>query len=61
MMNEKLKRCPFCGGEARIFYPDSTFTRIGCRKCQTVSDSYVTQQEAIAAWNRRIYVESKND
>ena len=53
-MTDELKPCPFCGGEARIFYPDCTFARVGCRQCRTVSNGYATQQEAIDAWNRRV-------
>ncbi|MBR1436961.1 MAG: Lar family restriction alleviation protein [Synergistaceae bacterium] len=52
-MTEQLRPCPFCGGEARIFYPDCTFPSVGCRKCGTVSSRYVYMQEAIDAWNRR--------
>ena len=64
-MNEELKKCPFCGGEAIIHtveanthvfakqmtdYGGGTF--IECRKC-TCALSGETEEEAIEAWNRR--------
>ncbi len=50
----KLKPCPFCGGEAKIF-------RVGrhslfcayCVDCDTSGGHYFTEEDAIAAWNQR--------
>lgn len=64
-MNEKLKPCPFCGGEAHIakhsFYEkttrsfsDKTFGVI-CEECYTSGwQFYKTQESAIEAWNRSV-------
>ncbi len=30
-MNEKLRECPFCGGEVEIFVPEKGFFRICCK------------------------------
>ena len=52
---EKLKPCPFCGGEA--VYPEGLTVGgywITCSKCGIEQGhGYMTQEEAIAAWNRR--------
>lgn len=66
-MSEKLKLCPFCGGEAVKRYgptgPVSRAARVGCPACKinfpvwskTDSDTLDPEAltEAIAAWNRR--------
>ena len=64
-MNEKLRPCPFCGGEAymievephthkiAIWVPDSVGECfIECTNC-TCAMSANTKEEAVAAWNRR--------
>lgn len=53
----KLKRCPFCGGEAIRgiachVHEDYAF-RVECRECKIVTPFYDTEAEAIEAWNRR--------
>lgn len=64
-MTDKLKPCPFCGGEAYIdehsFYNDKTkgFTDhsygVLCSKCfAQSSQSYETKKEAKQMWNRRV-------
>ena len=54
-MSEKLKPCPFCGGEAEL--EDNLvgfkFT-VQCKECFSMTDGYFTSEEAIAAWNRRV-------
>lgn len=55
---EKLKPCPFCGGEAKVFgnYDDSDY-HVNCTNdecgCYWVN-YYKTKEEAVEAWNRRI-------
>lgn len=54
MMSNKLKPCPFCGGEAII----DSFVGVGwiviCNKCDASIGYKETEQEAIDAWNRRV-------
>jgi len=56
----KIEKCPFCGGKARWRYR-KPIGWVMCKKCgassATLSDKYEEadcQQEAIAAWNRRV-------
>ena len=56
-MSEKLKQCPFCGGEARIrevSIGDSYdgFT-VECGNCAVDIGNINTEEEAIKLWNRR--------
>lgn len=59
---EKLKPCPFCGGEAtvysvNIFRPE---IQVICEKCRSRTLTYKggdfddTKYLAIQAWNRRV-------
>ena len=69
-MMVKLRKCPFCGGEAKIEIRFESFPMDGCckdwlircTKCscsiRLAADSYYgrkfnSEEEAIAAWNRR--------
>ena len=59
----ELKKCPFCGGEARIKSRYIGYGSVGlgardwytveCNECRAKSDEYGAELEAIAAWNRR--------
>ena len=44
---DKLKKCPFCGGEAEIFW-------VICKECTAETKDFDTKEEAIEAWNRRV-------
>ena len=54
----KLKRCPFCGGEAFFITDDGgdsgkeTYS-VSCSECGCDIGWYDTKKEASAAWNRR--------
>lgn len=55
---EKLKPCPFCGGEARIithrFYELSNTYGVTCKKCGSETmQFYCAEEDAVNAWNRR--------
>ena len=58
-MTDRLKPCPFCGGEAR--YIDATtaipYDReiyfVECKECRSNSDMYYSLENAIKAWNTR--------
>lgn len=49
---DKLKPCPFCGGEAEIEDMKGEYSVI-CNTCFGASDICETKEETIAAWNRR--------
>lgn len=53
-MSDKLKPCPFCGGEAIVSGCDDTLWSVICKKCAASIDYNDTKQEAIIAWNRRV-------
>lgn len=49
-----LKPCPFCGGEAKIFKMASDQLKmVVCSDCMAQSGLFLTDNEAIEAWNRR--------
>lgn len=53
-MNDELKPCPFCGGEAIIDGCDDTLWIVVCKECNASIGYKETKEEAIEAWNRRI-------
>lgn len=65
IMTERIKRCPFCGGEAiiNVIPPHKHFlcnlpdyhggAFIECTNC-TCAISADTEEQAIEAWNRRV-------
>lgn len=50
-MSEKLKPCPFCGGEANIIYRDLTYTIVVCCDCLAKTCHWGRAEEL---WNRPI-------
>ena len=53
-MDEKLKPCPLCGGEAdlkRGLYVIDNY--VMCKACKTKTTLYNTKDEAIKRWNTR--------
>ena len=59
-MSEKLKPCPFCGGEAALqygrFYGNEFYKDYFCfcDECEASTTYFPTVAEAIEAWNRRV-------
>lgn len=56
---DKLKPCPFCGGEAVVSGHHNRFTEwylCSCQKCHISQTGieYTFRHEAIEAWNRRV-------
>lgn len=58
-MSEKLKPCPFCGGNAELYSwtADNTehyrYYRVGCKKCYAGTLTYCNMDIAIISWNKR--------
>lgn len=68
----RLKPCPFCGGEARIFVPGDGGICVKCTKCQcqtpyrddirpTNINYGFSLEEVIDIWNKRQNEERKDD
>ena len=51
-MTENLKRCPFCGGEAKCieFYG---LYHVICCNCYVAGKDCSTRESAVSAWNSR--------
>jgi len=58
-MKDKLKACPFCGGEAKIHFENgfefrSIFYYVSCEKCGCRTDANTESEElAIKTWGAR--------
>ena len=52
-MSEKLKPCPFCGGEAEILQTSGHMFCPLCSDCDTSGGHYFTEEDAARAWNDR--------
>ena len=53
-MSEKLKPCPFYGGEARtIGYPQGNEVFVECRSCGIMTGAKLSREQVILEWNRR--------
>jgi Lar family restriction alleviation protein len=58
MMDDKLKPCPFCGGEAELrkfYHRFVEWWFVSCSKCNIsqIGRKNISSFEAIEAWNRR--------
>ena len=61
MSEEKLKPCPFCGGEAELEI-NGLYWDVNCKRCLANVGAYkcYNKKQAIEAWNRR-YKEQDDD
>ena len=53
MTEQKLKPCPFCGGEASIYVAHDDGYYVCCDECGCGLPVYNTEEDAIREWNRR--------
>ena len=53
MTEQKLKPCPFCGGEASIYVAHDDGYYVCCDECGCCLPVYNMEQDAIREWNRR--------
>jgi len=60
----KLKPCPFCGSEAKIYHEDIgegyskeniRWNTVTCSSCYSEGKSDLSQNNSITNWNRRVY------
>lgn len=57
-MSERLKNCPFCGSKAELLIVPGEMTKwvVRCTKCCTNNGTFLSDHDAIEAWNRRVPV-----
>lgn len=53
-MSDKLKPCPFCGGEAFFHKIVEYGVKVVCKNCWNESKFYHDEIDAIIAWNSRV-------
>lgn len=51
--NIPLKKCPFCGGEAKFVKTDIA-EYVQCTRCKAKTGAISSFEEAAKAWNRRV-------
>lgn len=57
-MNQEIKKCPCCGGKAKLessAYSGTVY--IHCLKCGLSTKMFIFVREAVDIWNRRVHVE----
>ena len=60
----ELKRCPFCGGEAKmeVLHKMANTHGVFCMTCKAQSwQFFCTEDDAAAAWNQRVTDEMEDD
>lgn len=60
MKNNKLKPCPFCGGEAELYQSYCGYYQIECHQCSARSCTAVEKESVISNWNMRSTTEIKS-
>lgn len=66
MINNPLKKCPFCGKEALIYFPDAYRYYPGCNTSIWCPGNWRkhphdSKEHAILEWNRRNGKEEKDE
>ena len=60
LMSDKLKPCPFCGGQGGLVFEDVDYVgheyAVQCNKCGIITEYYENPIIAIEHWNRRAEV-----
>lgn len=55
---DELKKCPFCGGIAKVINYDADDNKdvfsVECAECGVIIEYFDTEKEAIKKWNHRI-------
>ena len=59
-MYNKLKPCPFCGGEAELYQSYCGYYQIECHQCSARSCTAVEKESVISNWNMRSTTERKS-
>ena len=54
---EQLKKCPFCGGEAKLYGYTAFWVCCENEECNVDSDVYESREKAITTWNTRKPIE----
>lgn len=50
----KIKNCPFCGGESRLFETGFHSWIVACTKCCCRTHEEESEEDAIRIWNIRV-------
>lgn len=53
MNNNRLKSCPFCGGEAELYQTYNGCYQVECHKCGARSCIEKKKENVISKWNER--------
>lgn len=55
-MSEKLKPCPFCGGEVEFYIGVYDICTVTCKNCGAMTSftNSLTKDKTIDTWNRRV-------
>lgn len=61
---EKLKECPFCGGDVELIDidPNDHYFMIQCKNgqcCSATCFGEITKEEVIDHWDKRVSIENK--
>ena len=51
-MSEKLRKCPFCNGEAVVVHEFENYS-VECVNCKSGTSFFTSEQEAVDFWNTR--------